>query len=163
MSARPIRKYVPFWMSILATLAAATFSMAGGFYLQVSAPDAKEAEGAALLVRAYGCITPEDAEVAAMAEGIVQGERRSIKLELTHRGAGVYALRRQWPQEGTWVLAINGAHKAKGMTASALVTLGPNGQIQSKNKGLDVHYSNRRLAKQDIDSALSAAQRVALR
>lgn len=163
MSERPIRKYAPFWMSILAALAAATVSLAGGFYLQVAAPDSKEAQGAVLLVRAYGCVTPEDAELVATAEGIVQGERRSIKLELTHRGAGVYAIRRQWPQEGVWVLAINGAYKAKGMSASALVTLSPSGQIQSKDKGVEVRYSPRRLAKQDIDSALSAAQRVALR
>ncbi|MEW6209873.1 MAG: hypothetical protein AB1631_16025 [Acidobacteriota bacterium] len=158
----PIRKYAPFWMSILASLAAATVSMAGGFYLQVEIPKPNEAQGAALLVRAYGCLSPTDAEITATAEGIVGGERRSVKLDLTHRGGGVYAIRQQWPQEGAWVLAINGSYKAKGMAASALVTLGPSGQVTAKDKGLEVRYSNRRLAARDIDSALSA-QRVALK
>lgn len=160
MSGRPIRKYSPFWMSILASLTAATVSMAGGFQLRVETPDSKETQGAVLIVRTFGCQVPDDAEMVATAEGIVRGERRSIKLELAHRGAGVYAIRRQWPQEGVWVLAINGAYR--GMTNSALLTLGPNGQIQAKNKGLEVRYSPRRLAARDIDSALSSAQ-VALR
>jgi len=146
-------------VSIVAALAAATVSMAGGFQMRVETPDSKETQGAALIVRTFGCQVPDDAEIVATAEGIVRGERRSIKLGLTHRGAGVYAIRREWPQEGVWVLAINGAYK--GMTNSALVTLSPGGQIQVKDKGLEVRYSHRRLAPRDIDSALDAAQRVA--
>lgn len=69
--------------------------------------------------------------VSGMAEGLVNGERRSLPLELTATSrAGVYALKRQWPTEGTWLLVIT-VTGAGDNTATALVELGPNGEVTS--------------------------------
>jgi len=63
--------------------------------------------GAFLLVHAFHHGTPVGFPVEGMAEGIVNGERRSVKLEFTETSrAGVYALKRMWSTEGTWTLVI---------------------------------------------------------
>src|ERR1044071_5439515 len=73
-------------------------ALAGGFQLAVEAPASgdERAKDAALLVRPYGCHTPADANVTATAEGIVNGRRQSIPLELTPDEKGVYAITQQW-------------------------------------------------------------------
>ena len=62
------------------------------------------------------------------AEGIVGGQRRSIALafEPTSR-PGTFALRQQWPREGTWMLVI-ATGPAEG-SATALVDIGPAGDV----------------------------------
>ena len=60
-----------------------------------------------LLVHAFHHGTPMNFPVAGKAEGVVNGERRSIKLDFTTTSRqGVYALRKQWPAEGNWVLDL---------------------------------------------------------
>ena len=81
---------------------------AGGFQLGVQATpsDYTHVKDAVLLVRTYGCHTPADANVTATAEGIVNGRRTSIPLELLPDEKGVYAITQQWQSEGTWVLSF---------------------------------------------------------
>src|SRR5213595_2400836 len=59
--------------------------------------------GAFLLVHSFHHGTAMGYIVTGTAEGIVNGERRSVKLEYseTSRDA-VYALKRMWPSEGVW-------------------------------------------------------------
>lgn len=86
---------------------------------------------ALLLVRAYHHFTPTGLPVSGTAEGIVKGARRTVKLtfEPTSR-EGAYALRRQWPVEGTWVLNIQVTQGAEdGNTAGALVRLSADGEV----------------------------------
>src|SRR5256885_14826889 len=63
------------------------------------------------------------------AEGIVKGERRKVKPEFAETGReGVYALKRTWPKEGTWTLAIK-ANQGPDDAATAVVDLGPDGEV----------------------------------
>ena len=90
--------------------------------------------GAFLVVHAFHHGTPVSFPVAGTAEGIVNGERRSIKLEFTRTGQdGAYALRRQWPSEGTWTLVIRVVQGEQGESGAvtALVELGSEGDVAS--------------------------------
>lgn len=82
-----------------------------------------------LLVHAFHHGTPMNFPVAGKAEGIVDGERRSIKLDFTTTSRqGVYALRKQWPSEGNWVLAIDVTQEGNSK-AGALVEIGASGEV----------------------------------
>ena len=82
-----------------------------------------------LLVHAFHHGTPMNFPVAGTAEGIVDGKRRSITLEFTRTSRqGVYALRKQWPAEGNWVLAIAVTQETDSK-AGALVELGATGEV----------------------------------
>lgn len=101
--------------------------------------------------------------VAGTAEGIVGGHRRSVALEFdTTSRRGSYALRKQWPSDGTWMLVINTGGRTKGVTA--LVELGARGEVAG------VRVPTRRqgewevpaeVTAADIDHALSVRARVA--
>lgn len=84
-----------------------------------------------LLVHTFHHGTPIVAPVTGKAEGIVSGERRSVALKFggTSR-TGVYALNKQWPSEGTWVLFITGS-QGPNDDVTAVVELAANGQVAS--------------------------------
>jgi hypothetical protein len=132
-------------------------------------PFDRTTRGAHLLVHAYYHGTPVGYPVSGTAEGMVDGERRTITLrfETTSR-TGVYALRKQWPSEGTWTLVITvtqGDHD-RGGVAQALVELSPTGSVASVQVPTQQHAEGRfprRLTAGEIEEAVRAqAQRVAL-
>lgn len=106
--------------------------------------------------------------VTGTAEGIVAGGRRSIALSFdTTSRRGSYALRKQWPNDGTWMLVINTGGHAQGVTA--LVDIGPQGEVANvrvptrrNSEGWDIPLQ---VSARDIDSALEsrAARTVGLR
>ena len=60
-----------------------------------------------LVVHAFHHGTAMAVPVAGTAEGMVRGERKSVSLEFRATSRpGVYALKRQWPTEGTWTLVV---------------------------------------------------------
>lgn len=130
-------------------------ALAGGFYVAVERPAKGDAElkDAVLLVRPYGCHKPEDANLTATAEGIVNGKRQSIPLQLTRTSKGVFAIKQQWATSGAWVLNISGVYL--GATRSLLVELGAQGKVQT---GADSKVAARRadhkFTAAEIDSAL---------
>lgn len=82
---------------------------------------------AVALVHVYHHELPAGYSVAGTAEGLVDGERRTIDLELTRTSRpSVYALSQSWPDEGDWVLKIG---ITQGAEAALLVELGPDGGI----------------------------------
>jgi hypothetical protein len=89
--------------------------------------------GAFLLVHVFHHATPVVYPVEGTAEGIVNGERRSIKLEFTETSrTGVYGLRRMWATDGVWTLVIRMSRGEGGTDgATAVVELGPTGEIAS--------------------------------
>ena len=89
--------------------------------------------GAMLLVHVFHHSTPIAYPVAGTAEGIVNGERRTIKLTFTETARpGVYGLARQWATEGVWTLVIRMSRGEGGTDgATAVVELGPTGEIAS--------------------------------
>jgi hypothetical protein len=149
--------------SLALALALSSVALAGGFQLSVEAPasNSPQLKDAALVVRTFGCMTPADAVLSATAEGLVNGKRTSLKLEMAQAGTGVYTIKQQWPLEGFWVIAINGEYK--GMTSSMLVELGPGGKVHANTKlvegtrkGPHVRGSSRKWAAADIESTLQS-------
>ena len=143
-------------------LTIASPALAGGFQLSVETPAGSadpQLKDIVLIARTYGCHQPADAKLSATAEGFVSGDRRSLPLELRSIGSGVYAIKQQWPSEGTWVLALTGAYN--GMTSSVLVELGPNGRVlpgtrleEGNLRGVHAKGVRRSWIADDIDSAL---------
>lgn len=71
-------------------------------------PYDRATRGAFLVVHAFHHGTPMGFPVTGKAEGIVNGQRKSIdlKFERTERD-GAYVLRNQWGSEGEWTLVIS--------------------------------------------------------
>ncbi|HEU4563333.1 MAG TPA: hypothetical protein VFS05_01745 [Gemmatimonadaceae bacterium] len=94
-------------------------------------PYDQETRDAFLLVHAFHHGTPSSFPVSGTAEGIVRGQRRSVRLDFgTTSRVGTYALRRQWPTEGTWTLVISVAQAPEDL-ATAVVELGTDGRVAS--------------------------------
>jgi len=110
-------------------LACAGQMFAGGFWLQVGNPEANPAAakmGAVVTIKAVGCHDPATAKVTATAVGVVNGERRTIPLELKPLGEpGAYALSQQWPKEGRWVIELVGRNGEQ--FTNTLIGAGPDG------------------------------------
>lgn len=142
---------------------------AGGFQLSVRTPDGSRdgtLKDTVLLVRTFGCHTPADAAVGGVAEGIVNGERRSVKLTLTPTSTGVYAIKQQWPAEGTWVLSLSGDYN--GLVCSVLVHLGDNGKVipgtrleAGSRNGTNAQAVQRKFTAGEIDAALKGTRAIA--
>ena len=96
------------------------------------------------------------AALSGTAEGIVNGARRTIPLRLDGTpNPGVFAVRRQWPAEGTWLLRISLQR------TTAIVSLDGGGVAgvrvpTERASGQDLP---RAVSAQEIDSTLSAAAR----
>jgi hypothetical protein len=149
----------------LAAIAAAGLAapaLAGPPWISIELPanpyDAAS-RGAFLLVHAFHHGTPVAFPVAGTAEGIVNGERRSVKLEFAKTSRdGVFALRKMWPSEGTWTLVIT-VTQGPGDGATAVVELGADGSVVSI-KVPTTRQGDRtvpaRVAMADIDAGLRA-------
>jgi hypothetical protein len=92
-------------------------------------------------------------DLGGTAEGILNGARRSITLHFDTTGRpNVFALRRQWPAEGTWLLRI--ALKQ----TTAIVTLDRNGGVASVRVPTELASGNqipRPVSTKEIDSTLA--------
>ena len=123
-------------LAVLLILTLAPAALAGGFSLAIGNPVAGQdfrAKNAAFVVRTEGCAEPAKAQVSGVAEGIVNGARRSVPLKLlTLPAPGVYAVQRQWPSEGVWVVSLTGSYS--GATTSAIVPIGQQGFIRESSK-----------------------------
>ena len=82
-----------------------------------------------LVVHAFHHGSPMAFPVSGTAEGLVNGQRRSINLEFTKASrTGEFALRKQWPDQGTWTLVI-GVMQGPEDRVTAIVDLGADGQV----------------------------------
>src|SRR3977135_431760 len=148
--------------SVPLLLTISSSALAGGFQLSVETPSSSsdaQMKDAVLIARTFGCHQPADAKLSATAEGLVNGARKSVALELRSIGSGVYAIKQQWPPEGAWVLAITGAYN--GMTSSVLVEIGTNGKVLPGTrldagavKGVHARGARRQWVAAEIDKAL---------
>ncbi len=87
--------------------------------------------GAFLVVHTFIHRTPYAVRLTGTAEGVVNGERRTIPLQFKETGqTAVYTLTQSWPREGVWTLVIRGG-EAPGMVATAVVEVGPDGEVAS--------------------------------
>jgi hypothetical protein len=96
--------------------------------------------------------------VTGTAEGIVRGERKSVSLTFdTTSRRGSYALRKQWPSDGTWMLVINTGGQKNGVTALVdIETTGEAGRVRvptSRRDGWDIPQQ---VTARDVTAALEA-------
>jgi hypothetical protein len=113
------------------------------------------ARGALLLVHAsFRGGQAQLSDVSGSAEGIANGARRTIPLRFDSTGRpNVFALRKQWPSDGAWLLRIS----VKSTTA--LVTLTPEGTVASVRVPTNVVDGNplpRAVGSKEIDSTLAS-------
>jgi hypothetical protein len=112
-----------------------------------------------LVVHAFHHGSPMAFPVSGTAEGIVNGQRRSIKLEFQNASrTGEFALRKQWPSEGTWTLVI-GVAQGPEDRVTALVELAADGQVARVNvptRREGGHVIPARVVLSDVEAALRA-------
>src|SRR3954463_15018756 len=115
-----------------------------------------DTRGAAMVVHAtFREGNSQLSDVSGTAEGIVNGSRRSVPLRFgaTSR-ANAYALRRQWPTEGTWLLRINLRN------TTAIVGLDQAGNVSSVRVPTELTSGiplPRGVTAREIDSTLAAS------
>ncbi|HYP06283.1 MAG TPA: hypothetical protein VER03_08595 [Bryobacteraceae bacterium] len=93
------------------------------FSIQFASPVAAQSyrmKQSAFVFRTLGCADPSTPEVAAIAEGLVNYQRRSVPLKiLPAQTPNVYGIFREWPSEGAWVVSLKAKCGAK--SAGAIV------------------------------------------
>jgi hypothetical protein len=117
---------------ILPTLAAPLF--AGALVLQIGNPSANPealARHAVLVARMSACRSPEKTTVTATAEGTVNGTRRTIPLKILPLStAGTFAVTREWPAEGSWVVRMVATNPDYKNYAPTVLVPFDNGQLR---------------------------------
>ena len=137
------------------TLALGALAYGGGYWLEFGNPSASKdpaAKGAIAIVRAMGCGEPSKSTLKATAEGLVEGERKSITLEVVALSTpGAFALKGTLPAEGKWVVSATGTYMGAKRGAVAAVT--PAGFDRKSAKSIP-HQP----ARADIDAVLIASR-----
>lgn len=115
--------------------------------------------GAYLLVHAFHHQIPMESQVSGTAEGLVGSERKSIALRFEKTGrTGVYALRKQWSDDGIWSLVISTSQDGAN-PAQALVELAADGGISSVRVPTTQQREwtvPRRITSQEIEQSLQS-------
>jgi len=94
-------------------------------------PHDPNTRGAFLTVRTYHHGDLISYEITVTAEGLVNGKRQSVKLEIRRLPATrTYAVRWQKPATGSWALVINTTRDGNAM-ASALIDIDAQGRVAS--------------------------------
>ena len=130
-------------VALLATAAAAGTM----FRLEIGPPVAagtatkvlKNAKGKTVLaVRALVCSDLANVRITGTAEGIRNGARQSVPLDLLEvdKAEAIYAIQYQWPEDGSWVLHLKGSCSNPKAEASTLVPMNKMAFIREKTQVL---------------------------
>ncbi|HMC56362.1 MAG TPA: hypothetical protein VKH19_14370 [Gemmatimonadaceae bacterium] len=123
-------------LAATALFATTAFVSAGPPWISIEYPanpyDAAS-RGAVLLVHTFHHGTSVGYPVSGTAEGMVNGARRTVSLEFKPTSRpGVYALHKQWANDGVWTLVISASQGAgEGNMVTAVVELATNGKVAS--------------------------------
>jgi hypothetical protein len=121
-------------------------------------PHETSTRGAFMLVHTYHHGTPTEFPLTGTAEGLVNGRRQTMRLEIVATSKpGVYAVRFKPQGNGAWVLAFNLGEDRN--SAGMLVAVGKDGQpttahVPSRTAEGGRWIIPRPLTSQDIESAL---------
>jgi hypothetical protein len=109
-----------------------------------------------LVVRPRVCDSPSSVQITGTAEGSVNGVRQSLPLELipVNRAEGIYAVQRQWPENGQWILQLNGTCPSPRASASTLVPVNGSAFVREKTEVL-----GQPATRQQVEAALAALVR----
>ena len=152
------------------TLVVSTLAIAGPPWIAIEYPANPHdpgTRGALLTVRTYHHGDLMSYDVTGTAEGIVDGRRQSMPLDVRRlTQAGMYAVRWQKPAQGTWMLVIsatqNGSH-----AATALVSIDSRGGVASVSVPSDAIENGRwrvprKVAADEVDAMLKASAATAV-
>lgn len=96
--------------SVATILGLALPLFAGALVVEIGNPAANPealSKHAVLVARTTACHSPEKTLLTASAEGVIDGQRRSIPLHLIPLSPrGTFAITREWPSGGTWAVKI---------------------------------------------------------
>jgi hypothetical protein len=148
-------------VAFLATAAAAGTM----FRLEVGPPVAagtatkivKNAKGKTVLaVRALVCDDLANVQITGTAEGIRNGARQSVPLDLleVNKAEAIYAVQYQWPDEGAWVLHLKGSCSNPKAEASTLVPMNKMAFLRGKTEVL-----REPATKKQVEDAVAALAR----
>ena len=111
--------------AIAAALATAASLIAGGFGIEIGNPSGNpeaQAKHAVLMVRSVGCLAPDKTTFTGSAEGLINGKRQTVALKLIPlKAPGSYAVTRQWPADGQWVISLTATNPGTTWHPSVLV------------------------------------------
>ncbi len=83
---------------------------AGALTVEIGNPAANPealSKHAVLVARTTACRSPEKTSLTATAEGVIEGQRRSIPLTLIPLSSpGTFAVVNEWPSSGAWAIKI---------------------------------------------------------
>jgi hypothetical protein len=163
MFTRLIRRGGAAAVVLIAGSVAATPAFAGPPWISAEFPaNPHEAatRGAFFLVHTYHHGMPMDYLPTGTAEGLVDGRRQSIKLEIVATGkTGVYAVRYRAASTGVWVLAINMGVPDHDGAAGMLVLVTRDGEMGKVEVPTTTAEGGRwiiprAITRQDVESAL---------
>jgi len=143
--------------TLLAVFAiAAAPAVAGPPWISIELPANpfdRATRGAYLVVHTYHHELQAPYVVSGTAEGLVNGQRRSMRLEAQSTGrTGSFAIRRTWPQEGVWVLRIEVAD----IEAGVAVGVGTDGEVAFVRVPTGREGAPRQLARVEVETLLRA-------
>jgi hypothetical protein len=95
---------------------------------------------------------PSLSDMSGTADGVVNGERRTMPLELASTSRpGVFSVRRTWPADGAWVLRIS-LH-----STTAIVSIDRNGAVSMRIPTESTHGGvvPRAVSQREVDSTLA--------
>ena len=155
------------WFAFLAalTLGVSAVAVAGPPWIAIEYPANPHdpgTRGALLTVRTYHHGELMSYQLSGTAEGIVNGQRQSMPLDIRRlTQPGVYAVRWQKPAQGTWVLVITSSQQGS-FAATAVVTIDSRGGVASVNVPSDTIENGKwrvpkRVAAAEIDAMLKSA------
>lgn len=96
---------------------------------------------------------PSLSDMSGTADGVVNGERRTIPLQLASTSRpGVFSVRRTWPADGAWVLRIS-LH-----STTAIVSIDRNGNVGAARIPTEATPGGvvpRAVSQREVDSTLA--------
>ena len=121
-------------LATILSAAVVTTALAGPPWIAIEYPvnpHDPNTRGAFCTVRTYHHGDLMDFEINGTAEGLVNGKRQSVKLDIRRLPQpGTYAVRWTKPAQGKWALVISTAREGHYM-ASALIDVDARGQVAS--------------------------------
>jgi hypothetical protein len=120
-------------------LTSAVQAMAGGFFINLTPPPYGDQRfrDAAFVVNISGCVHPKDVVATATAEGLVNGERKTVQLKLTKVEPGIWMVKKEWASEGSWILFITGGLTETPRMLTRSISLGPGGRVPVEQRKVD--------------------------
>jgi hypothetical protein len=141
---------------VIGALWLAGSAAAGTFFrLEVGPPVAAGTQAkkdkSVVAVRPLACNDLASVQITGTAEGLLDGQHRSVALTLLPIGHdGIHLVQQQWSGDGQWVLHLAGTCGSPKSSASTIVPLGKSGFIRDK-----VQVLSQPATRAQIDAALA--------